>query len=150
MKSKYIRIVICSKHSRTQLGDCVSGISGWITNIRHRLNSNKTYFIIIVKSRQRCKLTRFFHTPIIKHSIAPSQTVRNFGVTFDSDFNFRKHISATYRCFYHIRDLHRIRRYISLSVAKTIATTLITPWFCFWTADLYSVYHTTKLTYSNP
>ena len=28
-------------------------------------------------------------------------------------------------CFYHIRDLHRIRRYISLSVAKSIATAFI-------------------------
>jgi len=45
----------------------------------------------------------------------------NLGVIFDSDFNFRKHISLTCRShFYHIRDLRRIRRYISLSVAKTI------------------------------
>ena len=28
-------------------------------------------------------------------------------------------------CFYHIRDLRRIRRFISLSVAKTIATALV-------------------------
>jgi len=36
-------------------------------------------------------------------------------------------ISLTcHSCFYHIRDLRRIWRYISLSVAKTIATTFIT------------------------
>jgi len=52
--------------------------------------------------------------------------LRNLGVTFDSDFNFRKHVSLTCRfCFYHIRDLRHILRYISLSVAKTIATALI-------------------------
>jgi len=77
-------------------------------------------FIIIDASRQRKKLTRYFPTPIFNHSFTPSYTVRNLGVTFDSDFNLRKHVSLTCRsCFYHIRDRRRIRRYISLSVAKT-------------------------------
>ena len=45
-----------------------------------------------------------------------------FGVTFDNNF---KHISQTCRCcFYQIRDLRRIRWYMSLSVAKTTATAL--------------------------
>jgi len=63
----------------------------------------------------------------LSHNITPSDIVRNLGVTFDIHFNFRKHISLTcHSCFYRIRDLHRIRRYISLSVAKTIARSLIT------------------------
>ena len=66
------------------LGD----ISGWVTNNKLRLNANKTDFIIIGTSRQRSKLT-FFPTNILSHSITPSDTVRNLGVTFDSDFNFR-------------------------------------------------------------
>jgi len=52
---------------------------------------------------------------------------------FDSDFNFRKHISLTCcSCFYNILDLRRIRCYISLSVAKSIATSLVTirPDYC--------------------
>jgi len=73
------------------------------------------------------KFTHFFPTNILSHSITPSDTVRNLSVTFDSDFNFRKHVSLTCRsCFYHIRDLPRIQCYISLSVAKTIATAIIT------------------------
>ena len=45
---------------------------------------------------------------------------------FDDNFNFKQHISTNCRCrFYHIRDLRRIRRFISLSVAKTIATALV-------------------------
>ena len=50
----------------------------------------------------------------------------NLGVTFDENFNFKQHISKTCRCcFYHIHDLRHIRRFISLSVAKTIATALV-------------------------
>ena len=34
----------------------------------------------------------------------PSDTARNLGVVFDSDFNFRQHISQVCKsCFYHIR-----------------------------------------------
>jgi len=41
-------------------------------------------------SRQRRILTHFFPTSILNYSITPSDTKRNFDVTFDSDFNFRK------------------------------------------------------------
>ena len=86
------------------------------------------------------QLTRLFPTPILNRSITPSDTVHNLGVTFDSDFNFRKHISLTYRsCFYHIPDRCRIRRYISLSVAKTIAATFITSRLGYCNSVLYNI-----------
>jgi len=125
--SIHIFIYTDTELSLKQLGDCLSGISGWMTNNRLRVNANKTDFIIIVTPRQRGKISRFFPTNILTHSITPTYIVHNPGVTFDNDFNFRKHISLTCRCcVYHIRDLRRIRRYLSLSVAKTIATALIT------------------------
>jgi len=40
---------------------------------------------------------------------------------------------------YHIRDLHLIRRYISLSVAKTIATALITSRLDYGNSLLYNI-----------
>jgi len=98
-----------------------------MTNNKLRLNANKTDFIIIGTSRQRSKLNHFFPANILRHSTTPPDTIRNLRVTVDSDFNFRKHVSLTCgSCFYHIRDLRRIRRYISFSVAKTISTPLIT------------------------
>jgi len=113
-----------------QLGDWLSDISGCVTNNKLRLNANKIDFIDICTSRQRSKLTNFFSTNTLSHRITPSDTVRYLGVTCDNDSNFRKHVSLICRCcFYHSRDLRRIRRYISLSVAKTIATALITSRF---------------------
>ena len=57
----------------------------------------------------------------------PAVSTRNLGVIFDDKYNFREHISQICRtCFYHIRDLRRIRRYLPVSVAKTIATALVT------------------------
>ena len=66
------------------------------------------------------------HRPIIA---SLSDSVRNLGVIFDSDFSFHKHIyNICKSCFYHIglRDLHRIRRHLPLSTAKTISNSLIT------------------------
>ena len=42
-------------------------------------------------------------------------------------------------CFYHIRYLHRIRRYISRLVAKTIATALITSRLNYCNSLLYNI-----------
>ena len=48
------------------------------------------------------------------------------GVLFDSSLNFRKHTSQTCRaCFYHIRDLRRIRKSLSSDLAKQIAVALV-------------------------
>ena len=48
-------------------------------------------------------------------------------------------ISKTCRCcFYHIRDLRRIRQFISLSVAKTIATALVSSRLDYCNSLLYN------------
>ena len=66
----------------------------------------------------------YFDTFLLKHYIDDS--VCNLGVVFDSDFSFHKHVSNICKsCFYHIRDLRRIRRHIPLSTAKTISNALI-------------------------
>ena len=53
--------------------------------------------------------------------------------TFDNNENLRQHISQTCRCcFYKIRDLHRIRRYMYFDVAKTIATVLVSSRFDYF------------------
>ena len=56
----------------------------------------------------------------------PSTSAKNLRVLFDSSLNIRKHISQTCRaCFYHIRDLRRIRKSPSLDLFKQIAMALV-------------------------
>jgi len=69
-------------------------------------------------------------------SMTPSHTVHNTDVTFDTNFNFRKHFLC---CFCHIRDLHHIRHYFSLSVTKTIDTALITSSLDYCNSLLYNI-----------
>jgi len=56
-------------------------------------------------------------THILNQSITPAASVLNLLVAFDENFNFKQLLF-----FYHIRNIRRIRLYILLSVAKTIAT----------------------------
>ena len=94
-------------------------------------------------SSKRSKLTRFFPTQLRIHRITPSDTVRNLGVTFDSDFNFRKHVSLTCCCcFYRIRGIRCIRRYIYLSVAQTIATSFVTSRLDYRSSLIYNFVNT--------
>lgn len=45
---------------------------------------------------------------------------------FDSNFTFSEHISSVSKsCFYHIRDLRRVRNTIDLNTARLIATSII-------------------------
>ena len=95
---------------------------------------NKTYFIIIGISRQRIKLILFFSTnTLIRHRTL-------YWCYILLIFNFRKHIYLTCRCcFYHIRDLRRNLRYISLSVAKAIAIVHETCRLDFCNSLLYNI-----------
>ena len=108
-------------------------------NSKLKLNANKTEFIIIGTVTQRAKLDGFFPTHILNQSVTPAPSVSNLGVNFDESFNFKQHISKTCRCcFYHIRDLRRIRRFLSLSVAKTIATALVSSRLDYCNSLLYN------------
>ena len=59
-------------------------------------------------------------------TLSPVYSACNLGVIFDSNFTFSQHISAVSNsCFYHIRDLRRIRNTIDHTTACAIATSLI-------------------------
>ena len=84
-----------------------------MTDSRLKLNANKTDFLIIGAQKQRGKLDCFSPDTYV--------SARNLGVSFDNNLNFRQHISQTCLCcFYHIRDLRRIRRYMYFAVAKLL------------------------------
>ena len=80
-----------------------------------KLNPYKTYLIIIGTKQQRHRVINHFPVKVLGSDTFPSDTVRNIGDVFDNDKS----------CFYHIRDLRRIRRHISMYTAKTISTALI-------------------------
>lgn len=59
-------------------------------------------------------------------TIVPVKKARNLGILFDSNLNFDNQITAlSQSCFYHIRDLRRIRNTLDFKTASTVATALV-------------------------
>ena len=79
-----------------------------------KLNSDETDIIIIGTKQQRNRVISQFPVKLLGSDAFSSDTVLNLDVVFDSDINFRQHISQVCKsCFYHIRDLSRTRRHMS-------------------------------------
>ena len=115
-----------AKESLEKLQHCLMGVSAWMTRSKLKLNPSKTEFLLIGTKLQREKFLNNFPCLLLGHDTNPSTSAKNLGVLFDSSLNFRKHISQTCRaCFYHIRDLRRIRKSLSLDLAKQIAGALV-------------------------
>ena len=57
---------------------------------------------------------------------SPAEAIRNLGVWFDSDFSFSCHVRNICKaCFVHIRDLRRLRGYLTCEAALLAATALV-------------------------
>ena len=101
-------------------------MSSWISSRKLRLNPDKTEFLLLESKVQREKVSKCFSIRLLAQEVTPSPSARNLGIVFDSALNFKSHISGISRaCYYHIRDMRRIRRFLTPYVAKTIATSLI-------------------------
>ena len=84
------------------------------------LNSAKTQLIWFGTGPQLAKLD----FPLLSQMFPAftfSASVRDLGVTLDSNLTFKEHLSTLTRsCFYHLRRLRAIRRSVSLHVFTTI------------------------------
>ena len=108
------------------LTKCLEDVSSWMSSRKLKLNSDKTEFLLIGSKVQRENFSKSFPTRLFAQEVIPSPSARNLGIVFDRALNFKSHISGISRaCYYHIRDMPRIRRFLTPSVAKTIATYLI-------------------------
>ena len=86
----------------------------------------KTEFIVFRSKVQRQKISSHFSVSILGSLLHPVDSVRNLGVWFDADFSFSEHVKMTCKaCFLQIRDLRRIRQYLTPKVAVLAANALV-------------------------
>ena len=105
-----------------------------------KLNPDKTEFILIGTKAQRDKFKKYFPTKLLDQDVTLTDSARNLGVEFAKDFDFKKHISKVCRsCYYHIRDLRRLRRCLTAAVTKTIATSLVSSKLDYGNSILYNI-----------
>ena len=107
-----------------------------------KLNTDKTEFLLIGNERQRSKYLSMFPIELLRGKTNPAKSAQNIGAIFDKNFTFRSHISAVCSlCFYHMRDLRRIRRHLDLDSAKLLATALVSSRLDYYNSLLYGIAH---------
>ena len=83
-------------------------------------------FVVFGSKAQRQKISSHFPVSILGSLLHPVDSVRNLGVWFDADFSFSEHIKRTCKaCFLQMRDLRRIRKYLTSEVAVLAADALV-------------------------
>src|SRR5664279_4837045 len=89
-------------------------------------NPSKTEFLLIGLPNQLSKLHNQSLLLPDNTTIAPVHSAKNLGIIFDSNLSFDNQISNLSRaCYFHIRDLRRIRRTLDSETARIVATSLV-------------------------
>ena len=96
---------------------CLSNIKDWMSENFLKLNEDKTEVLIIGSNEQR-ELVRSRLGNLGKEC---NTSVKSLGVIIDNDLNFKTHINhVTKIAFFHLRNIARIRDFLSLNDAKTL------------------------------
>ena len=108
------------------LSNAVHSVSNWMSANLLVLNPTKTVFPFIGRPQQLSKLTSHSFPLISDIILTPVHAARNLAFIVDSSLSYHNQISALSKaCFYHIRDLRRIRPNLDFETASTTATALV-------------------------
>ena len=113
-------------HAFDRLERCLGDVKKWLSANKLKLNPDKTEFIGFGSKIHREKLNKSFPVNILGNFLSPVGVVRNLGVWFDSDFSFSRHVQNICKsCFAQIRDLRRLRGYLTHHAALMAANALV-------------------------
>ena len=91
-----------------------------------KLNPGKTEYIIFGAKNRYKWLSYSFPVNILSNCFSPTDVVCNLGVLFDAKFCFTNHVDSVIKsCFISLRDLHCIRRLLSVDTSVVIANVLV-------------------------
>ena len=109
-----------------KLNRCLQDVKEWMSASKLKLNPDKTGFILFGSKKQWERLNVCFPIDILGNPLHPTESVRNLGVWFDSDFSFSKHAQNVCKsCFFQLRDFRNIRQFLTQDAAVSVATALV-------------------------
>ena len=127
----YSKLYLCfSKNDSVtalhNLQSCLNSVQSWMKANKLKLNPEKTEFLLIGHDRQRRKYLDLFPYTLLNIPTSSAEKARNLGVIFDVDLSLKSHVSSVCNaCYYHLRDLRRIRRHLDLDSAKALGHALV-------------------------
>jgi len=115
----------CLSVAAEDVSRCVTNVSSWLGRNGLACNDDKTVYMLI-RSQFTRNVPEIPNIKIGECEIEPSETARNLGVIFDSLFNFKKQItSVVSSCNMAIRNISRVRKYLSPSSARIYTQLLV-------------------------
>ena len=126
--------------SISELANCLDAVQEWMGMVKLKLNPDKTEFIIIGQKKTRDSLKPLFPITLLENSMVLTDKAKNLGVIFDSDNSYSSHVGSVCRaCYYHLRDLRRIRKYLTLDTAVLIANAMVSSRLDYCNSLLYGI-----------
>ena len=114
-----------SSQSLTKLSSTLDLVHSWFCANRLAVNPSKTEYLLIGNYKQRLKVTNA-SVHFQNLTLTPTDSARNLGVIFDSNLDFKSHISSICRSsFFQIRQLRQIRSSLDRDTATILANSLV-------------------------
>ena len=105
------------------LRNCLTDAMDWFVANNFKVNDDKTHLMYFTPRKE---FNPSFHFTLGPEVIEPSFSVESLGIIFDSTMSMEGRINAvTQSVYFHIRNIAKIRQYLSLDTAKILAQTLI-------------------------
>ena len=138
-----------SKFAMEQMEACITEIKLWMANNFLKLNDDKTEFIMFGSQHDLAGVSERILS-VGDERVLLSTTVRNIGAMLDSTLTMIPHINnITKTCYFQIRNLSKIRKYLSKDSTKTLTHAFVSSRLDIMNSLLYDVpkTHTKKLEY---
>ena len=126
--------------SISRLVGCVESLQTWFWHNNLLLNPDKSD-VIFFGTHQRLRSSNLPSSiQIAGNAIHVSSAVKILGVKLDQRLTYRDHVNEVVRaCNYHLRALRRIRRYMPMDTARTIAFSIVGSRIDYCNSLLYGV-----------
>jgi len=128
---------------------CLRDIETWMIRNKLKLNNDKSD-VLFLRARHR-PLPSIGSLMVGNETISPKCSARNIGVIFDDTLSMEKQVTSMCKgAFFHLRNIAKVRRYLSYDACETLIHALITMKLDYCNSILYGIpdYLIKKLQYA--
>ena len=105
----------------------INDVKDWLRRNLLKFNISKTELSLIGSSQQLSKLSGPVTICMDNHVIVAVEVVRNLGLYIDQHMKLNAHVNKVMKgCLYHLRNISKIRKYLSIDAAKSLIHALVT------------------------
>ncbi|KAL9951813.1 hypothetical protein ACROYT_G044545 [Oculina patagonica] len=134
----YLTFKSSPEMAKTAMEACVRDIDTWMTANMLKMNRDKTE-LLVLKARHR-PLPPLTSISVCDEDIDLSSKARNIGVIFDTSMSMENHITAICKsAFYHLRNISRIRKYLSFHTAEMLVHAFVSSRLDFCNSLLFGL-----------